>query len=78
MPDSQCPRCTSRNVISRTVNDRLRAADPSGETFDVALRLPVWNCLTCRYCWEREEAFAVKETAYQNALAQRAPGRPQV
>ena len=75
MPDCQCPRCGSSDVVPRTVNDRLWAADPRGQTFEVALQLPLWSCRACRLCWEREEALAAKETAYQTALVERSASR---
>ena len=69
MDSNRCPTCGSSDVMLRTVNDRFRAADPRGETFEVALRLPVWSCRACRLCWQGQEAAAAKEAAYQNALA---------
>ena len=70
-----CPKCGSSDVVPRTVNDRLRAADPRGQTFEVALQLPVWSCRACKLCWQAQEAAAAKEAAYQNALVQRSPSR---
>ena len=75
MHDIHCPKCGSNDVVPRAVNDRLRAADPRGETFEVALRLPVWSCRACKLCWQGQEAAAVMEAAYQNALAQRSSNR---
>jgi hypothetical protein len=72
MPETQCPRCGGSEVVPRTVNDRLWAADPWGEPFEVPLKLPVWRCHRCRLCWERDEARAAKEAAYQTGLAARA------
>jgi hypothetical protein len=71
LPETQCPRCGSSEVVPRIVNDRLWAADPWGEPFEVALKLPVWRCHRCRLCWERDEAQAAKEAAYQTGLAAR-------
>jgi hypothetical protein len=73
MHDNCCPKCGSRDVVPRTVNDRLRAADPGGQTFELALRLPVWSCRACKLCWQGQEAAVAKEAAYQNALAKRPP-----
>ena len=75
MRDNHCPQCGSSDVVPRTVNDRLRAADPRGQTFEVALQLPVWSCRACKLCWQAQEAVAAKEAAYQNALVQRSPSR---
>jgi hypothetical protein len=75
MDDNRCPKCGSSNVVSRTVNDQLRAADPRGQTFEVALQLPVWSCRACKLCWQGQEAAAAMEAAYQNALVRRAPGQ---
>ena len=71
MHDNHCPKCGSSDVVSRTVNDRLRAADPRGQTFEVALQLPVWSCRACKLCWQGKEAAAAMEAAYQNALSRR-------
>ena len=76
MDDNCCPKCGSSDVVSRTVNDQLRAADPRGQTFEVAVQLPVWSCRACKLCWQGQEAAAALEAAYQNALSKRAPSRP--
>ena len=68
-----CPKCGSRDVVPRTVNDRLKAADPGGQTFELALRLSVWSCRAAKLCWQGQEAAVAKETAYQKALATRLP-----
>jgi len=73
MHDCQCPKCGSSDVVSRTVNDRVRAADSLGRSFELALHLQVWSCRACRLCWQGPEAQAAKEAAYQNALVQRSP-----
>jgi hypothetical protein len=73
-----CPKCGSSDVVPRTVNDRLRAADPRGQIFEVALQLPVWSCRGCKLCWQGQEAVAAMEAAYQNALMKRSPSRPAV
>jgi ribosomal protein L37AE/L43A len=75
MADTRCPKCDSSDVVPRTVNDRLRAADPRGQTFEVALQLQVWCCRSCRLCWRGQEAVAGVEAAYQNALNERKPSR---
>jgi hypothetical protein len=75
MHDTHCPKCGSSDVVPRTVNDRLRAADPRGHTFEVALQVPVWSCRACKLCWQGEEAMAAKEAAYQNAVVGRSPNR---
>jgi hypothetical protein len=75
MLNNHCPKCGSSDVIPRTVNDRLRAADPHGETFEVALQLPVWSCRACRLCWQDQEALSAKEAAYQQALVRRLASR---
>ena len=75
MHDTHCPKCGSSDVISRTVNDRLWAADPRGQTFEVALQLPMWSCRACKLCWQGEDAAAVMEAAYQNALVRRTQGQ---
>ena len=75
MHDSHCPTCGSSDVVVRIVNDRLRAADPRGQTFEVALKLPALSCKACKLCWQGQEAMAVKEAAYQYALVKRAPSR---
>ena len=71
MHEDHCPRCGSSALVLRTVRDRLRAADPRGQTFEVALQLPVWSCEACRCCWQGREAVAAKEAAYQHALIAR-------
>ena len=73
-----CPKCGSSDVVPRTVNDQLRAADPRGQIFEVALQLPVWSCRSCKLCWQGQEAVAAMEAAYQNALMKRSPSRPAV
>ena len=73
MLKNHCPICGSSDVVGRTVNDRLRAVDPRGLTFEVALQLPVWRCKSCKLCWQGEEALAAKEAAYQYALVKRLP-----
>ena len=73
MQDNCCPKCGSRDVVPRTVNDHVRAADPHGKTFELALRLPVWSCRACKLCWQGQEAASAKESAYQNALVTRSP-----
>ena len=75
MDDNRCPQCGSSDVVRRTVNDRFRAADPRGETFEVLLQLPVWRCRSCKLCWQGREAVAAMEVAYQNALVERSPSR---
>ena len=73
MDDIHCPKCGSSNVVPRMVNDRLRATDMRGLTFELALQLPVWSCGACKFCWQGQEAVAAVETAYQNALVKRSP-----
>jgi len=51
MHDIHCPKCGSSDVVPRMVNDQLRAADPRGQTFEVALQLQVWSCRVCKLCW---------------------------
>lgn len=75
MPAIHCPNCDSSDVVPRTVNDRLRASDPLGQTFEIALQLPVWRCRVCKLCWQAQEALAAREAAYQHALVKRSPGR---
>jgi uncharacterized OB-fold protein len=75
MQDNRCPKCGSSDVVPRTVNDRLRAADSCGQTFEVALHLQVWSCTACKLCWQGQEAEVAKEAAYQNALVKRSPIR---
>lgn len=75
MRDNHCPKCGSSNLVPRTVNDRLRAVDLRGQTFEVALCLQVWSCRACKLCWQGEEAEIAKEAAYQNALFKRTPTR---
>ena len=43
MDEKRCPKCGSSDVVPRTVNDQLRAADQRGQTIEVALQLPVWR-----------------------------------
>jgi hypothetical protein len=62
-------------VVPRTVHDRLKAADPDGEPFEIALHLQVWSCRACKLCWQGHEAQAAMEAAYQNALVNASPGR---
>ena len=76
MDDIHCPKCGSSYVVPRTVNDQLLAADPNGQTFEVALKLPVWSCRGCKLYWQGQEAVAAMEAAYQNALMKRSPSRP--
>ena len=71
-----CPKCGSSDVVPRTVNDQLRAADPRGQIFEVAVQLPVWSCRGCKLCWQGQEALAAKEAAYQHALGKHLPSRP--
>ena len=73
MHDERCPKCGSDDVVARTVNDRLRAVDPLGHTFEIALHLQVWSCSACKLCWQGREAQVATEAAYQNALVQRSP-----
>lgn len=75
MHDNCCPNCGGSDVVTRRVNDRLRAVDPYGEIFELALQLPVWSCRTCKLCWQGEEAAIAREVAYQNALINRSPTR---
>lgn len=75
MPNNQCPKCRSGDLEQRMVNDRFRAADPSGEPFELALKLLMWNCRACGLSWQGQEALAAKEAAYQNALLKRPPSR---
>jgi ribosomal protein L37AE/L43A len=75
MDDDHCPNCGSSDVVPRTVNDRLRAADSLGRSFEIALHLQVWRCRACKLCWQGREAQAAKEAAYQNALVQRSPAQ---
>jgi hypothetical protein len=76
MHDIHCPKCGSSDVEPRTVNDQLWAADPRGQTFEVALQVPVWSCRGCKLCWQGPEALAAMEAAYQNALTKRSRSRP--
>ena len=71
MDDSHCPKCGSGDVVSRTVNDRLWAADPRGQTFEVALKLPMHSCTACKFSWQGQDAAPAMEAAYQNALVKR-------
>ena len=73
MDDDHCPNCGSSDVVPRTVNDLLRAADSLGRSFEIALHLQVWRCRASKLCWQGREAQAAKEAAYQNALVQRLP-----
>ena len=75
MSTQHCPKCGSGEVVLRKVNDLLRAADPCGERFEIALQLPIWRCSACKLGWEDQEALAAKEAAYQRALIDRAPGQ---
>jgi len=75
MDDNHCPKCGSSDVESRTVKDLLSATDPRGQTFEITLHLPVWNCRACKLCWQGHEAQLAKEVAYQNALVSRSPTR---
>lgn len=75
MDDSRCPKCGSSDVASRTVNDRLRAADPRGQTFEVPLQVLVWSCRACKLCWQGQEAVAAMEAAYQNAVGKHSPSQ---
>jgi len=70
-----CPKCGSRDVISRTVRDRVTAVDPYGYIFAMDLQVPVWRCNTCKLGWQGREALAAKEAAYQFALKTRPPTR---
>ena len=70
MPSEHCPNCGSGTVVVRTVNDRLRAANPRGQSFEIALQLPMCRCKACKFSWQGQEAFAAKEVAYQQALLQ--------
>jgi len=76
MPETHCPKCHSSDIAPRTVNDRVKAADPRGETFEIALLLPVWDCKACKLCWQGQEAIVAMEVAYRNALAKHSPTRP--
>jgi hypothetical protein len=73
MEDNHCPKCGGSDVVPRTVNDRLRAADPHGHIFEVPLQVLVWSCGACKLCWQGREAAAAMEAAYQNALAKYSP-----
>jgi len=75
MHDNHCPKCGSSDVVARTVSDQFRAADPRGDTFEVALQVLMWSCRACNLCWQGQEAVAAMETAYQNALVKRSPIR---
>lgn len=75
LPNPHCPKCGSREIVPRTVNDVLRAADPRGKVFEVGLQLQVWRCGACKLCWQGQEAMAAKEAAYQIALVSRSPSR---
>lgn len=71
MPSEKCPRCGSDSVAMRMVSDRIRAALPHGQTFEIALHLPMCRCSACKFSWQGQEASAAKEVAYQNALLHR-------
>jgi hypothetical protein len=73
MFSEHCPNCGSSDVATRTVNDRLRAADPRGQAFELTLRLPVCKCIACKFCWQGEQALATIETAYRQALLKGSP-----
>lgn len=73
MFDNHCPKCGSNDVEPQTVKDQFRAADASGETFEVALQVLMWRCKACKLGWQGEEAMAAKEAAYQYALVNRSP-----
>ena len=75
MPTEHCPKCGSSDVVLREVNDLLRAADPRGQRFEIALQLPIWRCSACKLGWEGKEALVEKEAAYQRALINRLPAR---
>ena len=68
-----CPNCGSSDVLTRTVNDRLRAADPRGQAFELTLQVPVRKCSACKFCWQGEEALATIEAAYRHALLKGSP-----
>lgn len=72
MPGTHCPKCGSRDVVQRKVNDLLRAADSHGQAFEVRLQVPVWSCRTCKLSWQGKEARAAQEAVYQRALVTRA------
>jgi ribosomal protein L37AE/L43A len=73
--DNRCPKCGGREVVSRTVRDRVSAVDPNGYIFELNLQLPVWRCNACKFGWQGREALAAKEAAYQFALKTRPPMR---
>lgn len=75
MLNRHCPKCGCSDIVLRTVNDRFRAVDSSGLTFEVALHVPVCRCGACNLCWQGQDALAAMEVAYQNALAKRSPGQ---
>ena len=75
MLNNHCPICSSSDAVQRMVNDRFRAAAPSGQTFEVALRVPIWRCRVCKCCWQGQEALVAKEAAYQYALVKRSPNQ---
>lgn len=72
MTEEHCPNCGSGDVATRVVNDRLRAADPRGRAFELALQLPMCRCRTCKFCWQGKEALAATEAAYQHAISRQA------
>lgn len=72
----RCPNCRSSNTQSRMVHDRLRAAAPSGESFEIDITLPAWDCEDCHLCWQGPDAEFTKATAYENALHSRAANAP--
>jgi uncharacterized Zn finger protein len=76
MSKVHCPGCGSSEVVQRRVNERLRAADPVGRAFELALQIPIWRCNTCKLCWRGLEAKSAIEFAYQRALATTGPSQP--
>ena len=75
MSSEHCPNCGSSDIATRIVNDRLLAADPRGQAFELMLQVPICRCRACKFCWQGQEALAAKETAYQHALLKRAPSQ---
>jgi hypothetical protein len=75
MFSEHCPSCGSIDVVTRTVNDRLRAADPRGQAFELMLQVPVCRCRACKFCWQGAEALATIEAAYQHALLKGSPSQ---
>jgi hypothetical protein len=73
MSSEHCTNCGSSDVVTRTVNDRLRAADPRGQAFELTLLVPVCKCRACKFCWQGEKALATIEAAYQHALLKGSP-----